>query len=100
MNGRSRTMSTWRWAALLLVLSLVLSACAAPAAAPAAPAADAPAADAPAADAGGDVSRADTLIFAADLSDLITLDPAVAYEFSGIQAASSFAGKTSFWPVL
>ena len=90
MNGRSRTMSTWRWAALLLVLSLVLSACAAPAAAPAAPAADAPAADAPAADAGGDVSRADTLIFAADLSDLITLDPAVAYEFSGIQAASSF----------
>jgi peptide/nickel transport system substrate-binding protein len=92
-------MSAWRWAALLLVLSLVLSACAAPAAAPAAPAADAPAADAPAADAGGDVSRADTLIFAADLTDLITLDPAVAYEFSGIQAVGSmYETLVSFIP--
>ena len=31
-----------------------------------------------------EVSRADTLIYAKDLGDLITLDPAVAYEFSGI----------------
>lgn len=52
---------------------------------------EAPAAtDLPAAVATGDVSRDDTLIFSADLSDLVSLDPAVAYEFSGIQAEGSF----------
>jgi peptide/nickel transport system substrate-binding protein len=32
----------------------------------------------------GEVSREETLIFAADQTDLITLDPGVAYEFSGL----------------
>jgi peptide/nickel transport system substrate-binding protein len=36
-----------------------------------------------------DVSRDDTLIFAADTTDLLSLDPAVAYEFSGIQVVGS-----------
>jgi len=35
------------------------------------------------------VSREDTLIFAADLSDQISFDPAVAYEFGGIQVVGS-----------
>ncbi len=82
-----------RWLGLFVVLSLLLSACAAPAAAPsAAPAAEAPAATEeaaaqPAGDqaaAGGEVSREDTLIYAADQTDIITLDPAVAYEFGGL----------------
>jgi peptide/nickel transport system substrate-binding protein len=54
---------------------------------PAAPAAEQPAAEAPAAEApAGDVevTRENTLIFAADASDLLTLDPAVVYEFGGI----------------
>src|SRR4051812_5857742 len=46
----------------------------APTAAPA-PTAAAPAVDLP------EVSREDTLIFAADLTDQISMDPAVAYEF-------------------
>jgi peptide/nickel transport system substrate-binding protein len=70
---------------LLLVLSLLLGACAAPAAPPAAPAGDAAATAAPAeAAATGEVSREETLIFAADQTDIITLDPAVAYEFGGL----------------
>jgi peptide/nickel transport system substrate-binding protein len=36
-----------------------------------------------------DVSREDTLIFAADLTDQISMDPAVAYEFGGIQVVGS-----------
>jgi peptide/nickel transport system substrate-binding protein len=39
--------------------------------------------------AGGDVSPQETLVFAADLSDLISLDPAVAYEFSGIEVVGN-----------
>ncbi len=39
--------------------------------------------------AGGEVSREDTLIFAADLTDIITLDPAVVYEFSGTELAGN-----------
>jgi len=46
--------------------------------------------EAPKAEAGGaEVDRADTLIFGSDTTDLISLDPAVAYEFSGIQAEGS-----------
>jgi peptide/nickel transport system substrate-binding protein len=83
-----------RWLGLFLVLSLLLSACAAPAAAPTAgdqPAAET-AAEEPAAGeaaAAGEVSREETLIFAADLTDIITLDPAVAYEFSGVQLSGN-----------
>jgi len=87
---RRFTTATARWLGLLMVLSLVLSACAAPAAAPAAGEATAPAAEAAAPAIAGEVSRADTLIFAADTTDLITLDPAVTYEFSGIQGEGSF----------
>jgi peptide/nickel transport system substrate-binding protein len=68
---------------------------AAPAEAPtAAPAAEAPTAAAePTAAAPAvelpEVSREDTLIFAADLTDQISMDPAVAYEFGGIQVVGS-----------
>jgi peptide/nickel transport system substrate-binding protein len=63
----------------------------APTAAPAAeaptaaaePTAAAPAVELP------EVSREDTLIFAADLTDQISMDPAVAYEFGGIQVVGS-----------
>ncbi|HJZ45889.1 MAG TPA: ABC transporter substrate-binding protein, partial [Roseiflexaceae bacterium] len=36
-----------------------------------------------------EVSREDTLIFGADLTDQISMDPAVAYEFGGIQVVGS-----------
>ena len=87
---------------LLTALTLLLSACggAAPVAPPAAQATDAPAAPAaqptaaPAAQATdapapAEVSAAETLIFQGDLSDQISLDPAVAYEFGGIQVVGS-----------
>lgn len=88
------------WLTLILVFGLLLGACAAPAAAPApaaeqpaaaaeataAPAAEAPA---PAPAAAEEVTRENTLIFAADATDLISLDPAVAYEFGGIQVVGS-----------
>ncbi|MFN8504595.1 ABC transporter substrate-binding protein [Kouleothrix sp.] len=96
--------------ALLLVGLVLLAACggAAPAAAPtSAPAAEptaapaaaptaaaeptaAPAAAAAtAAPAAAEVSREDTLIFAGDLTDQISMDPAVAYEFGGIQVVGN-----------
>lgn len=77
---------------LLLVVSMLMVACVAPAAPAPATGAQAEATKAPAeapAAASGDVSREDTLIFASDTTDLISLDPAVAYEFSGIQAEGS-----------
>ena len=78
------------WLTLILVFGLLLGACAAPAAAPA------PAAEAPAA---AELTRANTLIFAKDATDLISLDPAVAYEFSGIQVVGSvYETLVSFEP--
>src|SRR5438477_8008759 len=72
------------------------AAAAAPTAAPAAQPTAAPAAEAPTAApaaaptaALAEVSREDTLIFAADLTDQISMDPAVAYEFGGIQVVGS-----------
>jgi peptide/nickel transport system substrate-binding protein len=62
----------------------------APTAAPAAEAPTAPAAEAPTAAPAApavdlpEVSREDTLIFAADFSDQLSMDPAVVYEFGGI----------------
>jgi peptide/nickel transport system substrate-binding protein len=85
---RRMTAPAAHWLGLFVVLSLLLSACAAPAAPSAAPAAEAPAAGDQAADS-GEVSREDTLIFAADLTDIITLDPAVVYEFSGVELAGN-----------
>jgi peptide/nickel transport system substrate-binding protein len=38
---------------------------------------------------GGEVSPQETLIFAADLSDQISMDPAVVYEFGGIQVVGN-----------
>jgi peptide/nickel transport system substrate-binding protein len=70
---------------LAAAAALWLAACTGtgPAAAPAEqPAAEAPAAEAPAEEV--EVTRENTLIFAADASDLLTLDPAVVYEFGGI----------------
>lgn len=74
---------------LLLTLSMLLAAC--PAAAPAAeaPAAEATAAPAEEAAAPAEVTRDNTLIFAGDFSDLLTLDPAVVYEFNGIQVVGN-----------
>ncbi len=72
----------------LLVLLALLVACAAPAAAPTGSESSTESSS-EAATTPGEVSRADTLIFAADITDILTLDPAVAYEFSGIQAEGS-----------
>lgn len=88
---RQMTAPAARWLGLFVGLSLLLSACAAPAAAPATgeqPAADTTAADSGAA-ASSELSRDNTLIFAADLTDMITLDPAVAYEFGGLLPAGN-----------
>ncbi|CAN5399998.1 ABC transporter substrate-binding protein [soil metagenome] len=85
----------WRYVRLPIVLlvlfSLVLTACVAPAAAPAT-GTNGAAAEATAAPVAADATanRADTLVFAADLTDLSSLDPAVAYEFGSIQAEGSF----------
>ena len=71
------------WIVLLVIVALLVGGCAAPAAQPAAsgqPAAEAVAPAEPAA-----LTRDNTLIFASDASDLISLDPAVAYEFGGIE---------------
>ncbi|HWQ15704.1 MAG TPA: ABC transporter substrate-binding protein, partial [Roseiflexaceae bacterium] len=56
-----------------------------PTAAPAAPTAAPPAPTA----APAEVSPQETLVYAADLSDQISMDPAVVYEFSGIQVVGS-----------
>ena len=74
------------WLAMLLVLG-ILAGCAAPAAQTGSEASSSEAAAEPAAS--DEVTRANTLIFAADLTDLISLDPAVAYEFGGIQVVGS-----------
>jgi peptide/nickel transport system substrate-binding protein len=76
-----RKQSLLRGLGLLIVLSLLLSACGT---ATVAPAAEGPAAEAPAAPS-GEITRENTLVYAVDATDLITLDPGVAYEFSGIE---------------
>lgn len=90
---------------LLLLLALLVAACAAPATP-----ADSTGSEATMDEAAssGEISRADTLIFASDITDILTLDPAVAYEFSGIQAEGSIyqtlvsfeAGETGPQPLL
>ena len=106
LNSRRRILKLLAGTApVALLAACAAPQAAAPAAQPAAPAAtaapkatEAPAAateapkptEAPAAaktDAGP--SRAETLIFGSDTTDAISLDPAVAYEFSGIQAEAS-----------
>ncbi|MEZ4660436.1 MAG: ABC transporter substrate-binding protein [Caldilineaceae bacterium] len=72
--------------ALLLVLG-ILAGCAAPTAPTTG--SDASSGDAAAAPAADELTRANTLIFASDMTDLISLDPAVAYEFSGILVVGS-----------
>jgi peptide/nickel transport system substrate-binding protein len=98
---RRLTAPAARWLGLFVVLSLLLSACAAPAA-PAVPSAgEAPAAaeQAAAPTEGGEVSREDTLIYAVDMTDLITLDPAVAYEFSSLLGTGNiYESLVSFNP--
>ncbi|HRA67569.1 MAG TPA: hypothetical protein PL187_16180, partial [Caldilinea sp.] len=95
----------WWWTALLVLVAMLASACAAPAA-PSTPATGGE--EAAASSAGDALTRANTLIFALDHSDLITLDPAVAYEFGGIlpvgnmyETLISFnPGETALAPVL
>src|SRR5688572_14359106 len=91
--------------ALVLFAAVWLAACTntapAPAGeAPAAEATEAPAEEAAAEDAPAtEVTRENTLIFAGDASDLLTLDPAVAYEFGGIQVVGSvYETLVSFIP--
>ena len=74
------------WMILFVIMALVVAGCAAPAAPAAAPATGSEAA-APRSSPGcpAALTRDNTLIFASDASDLISLDPAVAYEFGGIQ---------------
>lgn len=91
-----------RWMLGWVLIALLVAACAP--AAPGAPAAPEQAG----APAGEAVTRANTLIFAADMTDIITLDPAVAYEFGGIlpvgnmyETLLSFPpGETELQPVL
>lgn len=97
-----RLLTLRRWVILWMVIALVVSACAP--AAPGAPSAPEQAG----VPAGEAVTRANTLIFAADMTDIITLDPAVAYEFGGIlpvgnmyETLLSFPpGETELQPVL
>lgn len=108
-----RTHTLFRLLIPLVLLSVLLAACggaatpaAQPTAAPATEATAAPAAEAtaapeptaapaaeataaPAAEPIADVSREDTLIFAGDLTDQISMDPAVAYEFGGIEVVGN-----------
>ncbi len=88
--------------AMAMVAALWLTACtgAAPAAPAEQPAAEAPAAEAPAEESTSEeVTRDNTLIFAGDSSDLLTLDPAVVYEFGGIQVVGSvYETLVSFVP--
>lgn len=87
---------------LLLTISMLLAACpAAGPAAPAAPAGEAEATAAPAEEAAApaEVTRENTLIFAGDMSDLLSLDPAVIYEFSGTEAGGQiYETLVSFEP--
>ncbi|MBO9392787.1 ABC transporter substrate-binding protein [Caldilinea sp.] len=97
-----RLLTFRRWIVPWIVIALLVSACAP--AAPGAPSAPEQAG----APAGEAVTRANTLIFAADMTDIITLDPAVAYEFGGIlpvgnmyETLLSFSpGETELQPVL
>lgn len=74
----------------VLVVAMLLVACAVPAAtAPTSSESSSEPAAASDAVATDEVSREDTLIFGSDITDILTLDPAVAYEFSGIQAEGS-----------
>ncbi|RME47142.1 MAG: ABC transporter substrate-binding protein [Chloroflexi bacterium] len=73
--------SGWILVVLLAVFSVSAIACVAPPAGPA-PAGPTEAPAAPVAEEA--ITRANTLVYATDISDLITLDAAVIYEFSGI----------------
>ncbi len=91
MKQKNHLLHRLRLPVILLVLaSLVLTACVAPASAPATGSTGPAAATKAPAAAGATASRADTLIFAADLTDLSSIDPAVAYEFGSIQAEGNF----------
>ncbi len=93
---QKRSSTLWRWTALLVLVAMVLSACAAPAAAPSAPAAGGEEAAAPA---GDEITRDNTLVYVLDHTDLITLDPAVAYEFGGIlPVGNMYETLASFTP--
>jgi peptide/nickel transport system substrate-binding protein len=102
----SRTSSAMRLMALLALLAVALTACGGAAPAAQAPATAAPAAGEPTAAPAPTAEPApaeptaapapateftpqETLVYAADLSDQISMDPAVAYEFGGIQVVGS-----------
>ena len=95
--------STLRWLALLVLASLLVACVAAPpGAAVEAPAAATTAPEAAEVEAPAEpaaISREETLIYAADLTDLLSLDPAVVYEFGGIQVVgSAYETLVSFDP--
>ncbi|MFO7166924.1 MAG: ABC transporter substrate-binding protein [Chloroflexota bacterium] len=95
-----RTTLVSRMLAALLAFGLLLAACGQPAgtpsgtsteptAVPAEGAAEPTAAPAESAPAPAEVTPQETLVFAGDFSDMISMDPAVVYEFSGIQVVGS-----------
>lgn len=94
----------------VLVIAILVVSCAAPAATPATTSSESTSSEAAPAESSdsSEVSREDTLIFGSDITDIISLDPAVAYEFSGIQAEASIyetlvsfvAGQTGVQPAL
>jgi peptide/nickel transport system substrate-binding protein len=79
-------------ALVALLLTVLLASCGGTPAAPAAPT-EAPAApaatEAPAAAEPVEAGPNETLVYALDATDLLTLDPALAYEFSGIQVVGN-----------
>jgi peptide/nickel transport system substrate-binding protein len=94
MQRRSGRFNLQTLLGLLLISLLTVACAAAPASSPAGEAAPAEEAST-----GGEVSREETLIFAADLTDQLTLDPAVAYEFGGIQVVGqTYETLVSFEP--
>ncbi len=105
MNKPHRQRGFVQSIALLLMLGLLISACA-PSPAPAVPAGEVTDNDQPVAS--SEVSRAETLVYSGDFSDLITLDPAVVYEFGGTLTVGNIyetlvsfdPGKPELVPVL
>jgi peptide/nickel transport system substrate-binding protein len=85
----SRSSPVVRVLLFFAILSLMLAACGAPASAPTAQPSSSAAAGSAAPASGAAVGARETLVFAADLSDQISMDPAVVYEFGGIQVVGN-----------
>lgn len=95
----SRSRPVLRLLMAFISLSLLLAACGAPATNQAAQPSASAAAESAAPAASGATTAQETLVFAADLSDQISMDPAVVYEFGGIQVVGNiYETLVSFTP--